>query len=100
MERVHTTNGGKAEESRGVVNMVEHSRTLQTNEKRSTRRTVKFTMTDALQILQQSFIMCHEAGVMLSVENTERGTLITLEGVDTLEGWLVPRDNVPRVEQV
>jgi hypothetical protein len=79
--------------------MAEHSRTYQNKEKRSTRRTAKFTITDALQILQQSLVMCHEAGVVMTVENTERGTVITLEGVDTLKGWLVPRESVPRGEQ-
>lgn len=92
---VHTTNGEKAEANKGKANMADHLKNLQTKGKRSTRRTAKFTMTDALQILQQSLVMCHEAGVSLSVENTERGTLITLEGVDTLEGWLVPRESVP-----
>lgn len=96
-----TTNGAKAEEKRGLANMADHLKSSQTKEKRSTRRTAKFTMTDALQILQQSLVMCHEAGVSLSVENTEQGTRITLEGVDTLEGWLVPREkSVPRAEQI
>ena len=78
--------------------MAEHLKSYQTKGKRSTRRTAQFTITDALQILQQSLVMCHEAGVIIQAENTERGTVITLEGVDTLKGWLVPRETVPRTD--
>lgn len=69
--------------------MAEHLKNSRTKEKRNTRRTVKFSMTDALEILQQSLVMCHEAGVLVQVENTERGAVITLAGVNVLAGWLV-----------
>lgn len=99
----HTTNGAKAEANKGLVNMAEHSTTYQTKGKRRTRRTAKFSQRDALEILQQSFVMCHEAGIRLLVENSESGAVITLQSVEVLNGWLVPRvehENAETVPQV
>ena len=95
-----TTNGAKAEESRERANMAEHSKTYQKKGKRPMKRTVEFSQKDALQILQQSFLMCQLAGVNILVQNTEQGTVITLENIETLDGWLVPRENASQNEDV
>ncbi len=78
--------------------MAEPSTTYQMKEKKRTKRTVKFSQRDALEILQQTIVMCHEAGILLQVENTEQAVVITLQSVAVLNGWLVPRENVPRAE--
>lgn len=78
--------------------MAEHSKTYQKKGRRRMKRTAEFSQKDALQILQQSFLMCQSAGVGMLVQNTEQGTVITLENIETLDGWLVLREDVSRNE--
>lgn len=69
--------------------MADHSKPSQTSEKRSTRKTVQLTPEEALQILQESFRIVEEAGIGITVERTNIGTLVTLAGVAYIDNNLI-----------
>lgn len=82
--------------------MVASSSSSAVSEKRSTKRTAKFTPGEALQILAQSVRYCQDAGIGVSVENLhEEGQVfgcIVLTGVVVRDGRLEFAINGTRAE--
>lgn len=86
---VNTGSGEEAGERKGRVNMAEVSERSQNSARRSTRKTVPLTQEEALQILQESFRVCEESGVVIQVETDNHNTQITLHDVAFFHGNLV-----------
>ena len=78
-----TTSGAKAAEATVSQDTVDASQNCQKTGKRPTRKTARLTPEQTLEILQQSFILCEQAGIVLAVGSAinGNGTTITLESV-------------------
>jgi ribosome-associated protein YbcJ (S4-like RNA binding protein) len=86
----NTTSGEKAKARIESADMEENSPASAQNGKRSTRKTVKLTREETLEILSQSFRYCEEAGIDLDVSADIGTVIVTIHGANFIDGVLVP----------